>query len=88
MIKVIQDHRKCPSDINDDTKEQYLTAVPQKTTGGRLRLLLQVIIDTNVNKGTGKGHNSRRKRNMCGQKYNYQGTHSVFKYVTIMYTHY
>lgn len=33
MIKVIQDHRKSPSDINDDSKEQYLTAIPQKTTG-------------------------------------------------------
>lgn len=39
MIKVMQDHRKSPSDINDDTKEQYLTAIPQKTTGGEFEIV-------------------------------------------------
>lgn len=65
-------------------KNNILPQFHKGPQGKRLRLLLQGIIDTNVNKGTGKGHNSRRKRNMCLQKYNYQGTHSVFKYETIM----
>lgn len=33
MIKVIQDQRQSPSDIKDDTTEQYLAALPQKPTG-------------------------------------------------------
>lgn len=44
MIKVIQDQRQSPSDVKDDTMEQYLAALPQKTTGEAFDIIK--IIDT------------------------------------------